>query len=283
MEKTIEEIKQEMMDTKATLSALDNLTSNSNVSVFGNLFYVSAVEINILVQLIDLFIQQIEAIINEQAIGSPPWLRAKILYFQYGDFVELNTTDFSISYPIVNAANKIITRASVKEVENLIVLAKVAKSEPPAALSSPEITALEDYIDRIKPAGTQINVISLSPDRLYIVGTIYYSGQFSSIIQTNVEATLTDYMVNLSNNTNFDGVVKMTDIVDAIQAVSGVLDVDLIEVGARAQTVAFADRTIIYSLASGINIREYDTEAGYIIQEDDSGHTFSDTLTYVAS
>lgn len=283
MARTILEIKQEMMDTKATLTALDGLTSTSQVSIFGNLLFVAATEINILIQLIDLYILQIESIINEQAVGSTPWLRAKILDFQYGDFVELNTTDFSISYPVVNEVNKIITRCSVKEVGNLIVQAKVAKSDPPEALAALEITALEDYIDRIKPAGTQINVVSLNPDRLYVVGTIYYSGQYSSVIQTNVEAALTAYMTNLSSSTNFDGVVKLTEVEGAIQAVAGVTDVDLIEVGARPATVAFVDRTVIYSLATGVNIREYATYAGYIIEEDDAGHLFTDSLTYVAA
>lgn len=282
MARTIEEIKQEMLDTKATLSALDGLTSTSQVSVFGNLLYVEATQINVLIQLIDAYIAQIEVIINQQAIGSVDWLEAKILDFQYGDFVELNTTDFSISYPVINTANQIITRCSVKEAGNLVVLAKVAKSDPPEALISAEIAALEDYINTIKPAGTQINVVSLSPDRLYIVGTIYYSGQYSSVIQANVEAALTAYMNNLSS-VNFNGVIKTTDISSTVQAVTGVTDVDIIEVGGRPQTTALVDRTVIYSLASGVNIREYTTYAGYIIEEDDSGHTFSDTLSYIAS
>lgn len=283
MARTIAQIKQQMLDTKATLSALDPLTSNSQVSIFNQIFHVTAVNIGVLEQLIDAYIAEIETIINAQAIGSTPWLRAKILEFQYGDYVELDTTTFEIAYPEVDEALKIITRCSVKETGNLIIQAKVAKSDPPVALSGGEQTALGDYISIIKPAGIQINVVSLTSDKLYIVGTIYYSGQYSSVIQDNVEAALTSYLENLSSAENFNGVIRVAEINDAIQAVEGVEDVNIIEVGARAHTVAFASRTVVYKLSTGVNIREYETVAGYIVEETTGGSTFADTLTYTAT
>ena len=282
MARTIAEIKQEMMDTKDTLSALSGLTSTSQVSIFGNIFYVTAVEVSILEQLIEAYIADIETIITEQAVGSTPWLRAKVLKFQYGDNVVLDTTTFAIDYAIIDATKQIITRCSVKETGNLIVQVKVAKSDPPAALSGAEVTALEDYIDVIKPAGSQAIIISLAADRLEISGTVYYEGQYSADIQTNVETALTSYMSNLSTATNFDGTVRIVDVQDAIQGVAGVKDVNFSEIAARANTTTFAARTIIYNLASGINIREYLTYAGYVIQEDTASYTFSDTLTYIA-
>ncbi len=275
-------IKQRMIDTKDSLSALASLTSNSLVSIWGNIFHTTAVEISILEQLIDVKIEEIEATISTQAIGSTPWIRAKILEFQNGDFVELDTTTFEIAYPEVQEALKIITRCSVKETGNLIIQAKVAKSDPPEALSAPEQTALADYISVIKPAGIQINVVSLASDKLYIVGTIYYSGQYSSVIQDNVEAALTSYMEELSSAENFDGVVKYSDIVDTIQAVEGVEDVNITEVGGRADTIAFASRTVVYKLSTGVNIREYEAVAGYIVEETESGSAFADTLSYTA-
>lgn len=282
MARSIEEIKQQLIDTKDSLSALSGLTSNSQVAVYNNIFHTVAVEVSILEQLIDSYIAQIETIINAQAIGTPPWLRAKILEFQYGDYVELDTTDFSIAYPEVDEALKIITRCSVTEAGNLVVQAKVAKSDPPVALSGAEVTALEDYLEIISPVGTQINVISLSSDKLYIEGTVYYSGQYSSVISTNVEAALSSYMENLSSSENFDGIVKVTDIVDVIRTVEGVEDVHIEEISARPDLTAFASRTVIFSLSSSINIREYTTASGYIVEETESGETFTDKLAYVA-
>lgn len=282
MAQQIEDIKQELMDAKATIAALDGLTSTSQVSIFGNIFYVQAVEISILQQLIDVFISQIETIIDEQAVGSSLWLRAKTLGFQYGDSVELDTTNFSIAYPTEDLAKQIITRCSVKEKGNRVVDIKVAKSDPPVPLITAEQDALGDYLNVIKPAGTQINILSVNPDRLYVVGTVYFSGQFSADIQTNVEAALTAYMTNLSSATSFDGTAKVIDIINAIKGVEGVTDVNLSELGGRAQTTVFASRDIFYRLSTGVNLREYPTYAGYIIEEDDSGHTFADTLTYVA-
>lgn len=282
MAREISVIKQNMIDTKDTLSALSGLTSNSQVSIFGNIFYTTATEISILEQLIDAYILDIEAIIEQQAIGSTPWLRAKVLEFQYGDNVELNTTTFAIAYPVLDTTKQIITRCSVKEVGNLVVQVKVAKSEPPVSLAAGEVTALESYIDVIQPAGTQINIVTLTSDKLYLAGTVYYSGQYSSVIATNVEFALTTYMADLSSATNFDGVVSVNDIIDTIQGVEGVSDFKPTEVAGRPDTTAFASRTVIYNLASGVNLREYETYAGYVVEETTSGSTFSDTLTYTA-
>ncbi len=282
MARTIAQIKQQLLDTKDSIAALDDLTSNSQVSIFGNIFHVTAVNISILEQLIDAYIAEIETIINEQAIGSAPWIRAKILEFQNGDYVELDTDTFEISYPEVDEALKIITRCSVKETGNLIVQAKVAKSDPPVALSGPEQTALSDYLDIIKPAGIQINVVSLTSDKLYIVGTVFYSGQYSSVILDNVETALSDYMENLSSAENFDGVIRYQAIIDTIQAVAGVTDVNIIEVGCRADSVAFASRTVLYKLSTGTNNLSYETVSGYVVEETESGASFTDMITYTA-
>jgi phage-related holin len=150
------------------------------------------------------------------------------------------------------------------------------------ALSGLEITALEDYLDIIKPAGTQINVVSLTADKLYIFGTVFYSGQYSDVISDNVEAALNDYMTNLSSAENFDGIVRVIEIIDAIQAVEGVVDVNITEVGCRADTVAFASRTVVYKLSTGTNLREYTTVSGYIVEETESGSEFANTLTYTS-
>lgn len=286
MARSIEVIKQQMIDTKATLSSLDGLTSNSQVSIFGQLFFVNATNIAILEQLIDAYIAEIETIINAQAIGSTPWIRAKILEFQYStspaQFVELDTIDFSISYPVIDESLRIVTRCSVKETGNLIVLAKVAKEEPPVPLSGVEQTALSDYLSVIKPAGIQINVISLTSDKLYINGVVLYSGQYSSVIRDNVEAALATYMDNLSSADNFNGIVKVNDIIDAIQAVQGVKDVKLDEVAVRPDASAFADRIIVYKLSTGVNNIEQETASGYIVEETTSGKDFTTNITYTA-
>jgi hypothetical protein len=55
MSREIQEIKQQLIDTKDSLPALSGLTSNSQVSLFGNLFEVTAINIGIFEQLIDAY------------------------------------------------------------------------------------------------------------------------------------------------------------------------------------------------------------------------------------
>jgi hypothetical protein len=50
----------------------------------------------------------------------------------------------------------------------------------------------------------------------------------------------------------------------------------------RRNTETFGTGTIIYSLSGGINLVELGSFAGYAISETTSGHTLTDTLTFVA-
>jgi hypothetical protein len=89
-------------------------------------------------------------------------------------------------------------------------------------------------------------------------------------------------MENLSSAENFDGIVRVVEIIDAIQAVEGVVDVNIVEVGCRADTVAYASRTVVYKLSTGVNLREYTTVSGYIVEETTGGSEFTNTLTYTS-
>ncbi len=283
MARKIEDIKSAMVETMKTLPALAKANSNSQVAIVGNILHTTAVQTGILEQLIDHYIGTIPSIINAQAIGSIPWLRAKVLEFQYGDHVELNTTTFEIAYPAVDVSKKIITRCSVKEGGNLNVQVKVAKSDPPEQLTNDEILKLESYLDIIKPAGIQTQVISEVSDKLYIECIIYCKDISREIVKANVINAITAFMATFSNSENYDGTLRVVDLIDAIQSVQGVVDLNIAEIGARTDTTTFANRMIIYKLLEGVNNREYETISGYLAQETESGYTFVDKITVAES
>jgi uncharacterized phage protein gp47/JayE len=81
-----------------------------------------------------------------------------------------------------------------------------------------------------------------------------------------VVAAVRSYLKNLE----FDGQVFLARIEDAIQAVAGVKDVKLVEVSARS--------------GNGVPVvitRVYETQAGYIVEDDAAAATFSDTLSFI--
>ena len=130
------------------------------------------------------------------------------------------------------------------------------------------------------PAGITVKIDSYLPDRLYLTGTIYYSGNQSSFIQTNVKAALYEYMKKFSTK-EYGGRVTENGIIDAIQSVQGVKDIRLTEIAGRFHSSGFSSRNSFYNLPLGINELYHETYSGYIIEEDEPGQSFLDKLYFV--
>lgn len=281
MARSIDTILQQLKDLKTAQPNLADLTSASNVSNWQLLLFIYATELGIEEQFRDELLAEIESLVAKAGAGTLPWIRDRILEFQAGDNVQYSNG--VIAYPTVDTTKQIITRCSVTQDTNRTIKAKVAKSDPPVALSTSEQTELDFYLQQIRFAGTQINIVSGNSDKLYLEGTIYYDGQYASTISNDVITALNNYCSNLSSATNFNGVVLVKDIEAVIVGVTGVKDLNITQVAARADGTAWASRTIIYNLSGGVNNRSYETYSGYIVQETDTGHTFADKLTFTAS
>ena len=287
MARSIAEIKNQMLAEKANQPALDNLNTNSQVSIWGLLFYLVAYGINLFEQLLDLFSTTQSQLALSAVVGTDFWVQKKTFEFQYDainvQFLVLNTSTLSVGYPVINPIYQIITRCSVKSIGQGICNIKVAKGTTPVALSALEKTSLENYwnpniSNAYGFAGVNYVIISEEADELEIVGNVFFNGQFSSVISANVITALNTYLSNLP----FDGNISINAIEDAIQAVTGVNQVKLTFVRLRRNTEAYGSGTVMFSLAGGINLVQLGSFAGYAIEETTSGHTFTDTLTFVA-
>jgi hypothetical protein len=282
MARSIQQIKQIMIDEKNNQSALSGLTSTSQTAIWNLWFFIVASCIAIFEQLQDLFKQDLETIAYNTPPNTPQWTRAKIFKFQYDattpQVAELNTTTFVVDYPIINTAYNIITRCAIVTENNLNVSVKVAKGSPPVQLSGPEQTSLEAYIETWGSVGIAYNVINQPSDKLEVVADIYYDSQYSAVISTNVVAAIESYMANLP----FNGIISNQAIVDAIQAVSGVQNVKLTQILVRRNAVAYGSGVTLYNLATGVDAVKYQTYSGYVEEETTSGHEFADTLNYIA-
>lgn len=287
MARSIAEIKNQMVAEKATQPALDNLNTNSQTSIWGLLFYLVAYGINLFEQLLDSFSETQSQLALSAVIGTDLWVQKKTFEFQYDainvQFLELNTSTLSVGYPVINPTYQIITRCSVRSIGQGICNIKVAKGTTPTALSALEKTSLENYwnpniSNAYGFAGVNYVIISEEADEIEIVGNVFFNGQFSSVISANVITALNTYLSNLP----FNGNISINAIEDAIQAVTGVNQVKLTYVRLRRNTEAYGTGTIMFSLAGGINLVQLGSFAGYAIEETTSGHTFTDTLTFVA-
>jgi len=282
MARTVAQIKQQMIDEKNAQTALAGLTSTSQTALWNLYIYLVAVAIAIFEQIMDLKKSELETIAFEAKPGTPQWVAKMVSAFQYDatntQVAQFDLTTYTVNYPQILPQYQIITRRAVKTANNRTVTIKVAKNDPPEPLTSPELTALIDYVGEFNFAGIAYNVVSLESDKIAVFADVYYDGQYNAVIQTNVNAAITNYIANLP----FNGEMSIQALTDAIQSVPGVNDVALQTVKVRPDTLAYSAGSIIYDLASGVNGVTYATVAGYMVEETTSPYTFNDTINYIA-
>jgi hypothetical protein len=280
MARQISEIQQQMLDNIAADSVLSPLlTSTSKRAVYRLFTYVVAVGINALEQLMDIFTADVEAVAAAAAPATPAWLQDQIFKFQYSATTPqvVQLINFAPAYPVIDETLQIITRCSVTTNLSNSVIIKVATGEPPAALSSPQLSALQSYVTQIGVAGVVYNVISQASDKLYVQANVYYQGQYSAVIKADVIAAIENFLAGIP----FNGQVKITDLEDAITAVEGVTDVVLVNVRARADGTAFASGSYLVQNQQTIS-RLWGTVAGYMVGETTTGNTLNNSLTFIA-
>ncbi|KAA2242814.1 hypothetical protein F0L74_09810 [Chitinophaga agrisoli] len=279
MARQIAQIEQQILDAKAADPVLSPLlTSTSKRAIYRVWAYIVASSIAILEQLMDVFSAAIESTVAKAAPGSAPWLQAQIFNFQYSADVPqvVQLVNLAPQYPITDASLRIVTRCSVTTDLANSVIVKVAKSDPPEALASNELTALQSYVNTIGVAGVTYTVRSLSSDKLYLQAQVFYNGQYSDVIASNVIQAVNGFLSQLP----FNGQMRVSDLEQAIRGVAGVTDVLLQNVQARADGVAFGSGTYLV-LNNQVISRLWPTVAGYMVGETTSGQTLTDTLQFI--
>lgn len=267
------------------------VVNNSQVAYNNNFIDIVARTINFFEQLMDAYKVDLEDKVSKGAVGSDAWLQDRILRFQYDSgtpqIVEIKS-DFSVDYVTVDATKRIITRASVNTTANKTVSVKVAKQNPPVALSAPELAALQSYLTNtgdgtyagrglgIGFSGISIIASSSSADEIYINADIQFNGQYAATIQTDVISAINNYLANI----DFNGKVYISNLEIAIKSVTGVVDVLLKDVAIRANATLFANKTYLVQNQTTI-IQSYSLEAGYAIGETTAGQTFTDKLNFI--
>lgn len=236
----------------------------------------------IMEQLQDLYKANLEDIVSKAAPATAPWIQKKMFEFQYSatNPQVLALIDVIPVYPIIDPTLRIITACSVTtDISNSNSI-KVATGNPLLALTAPQISSAQGYINTIGTAGITYTIISLNPDKLFIDAQIFYAGQYAAVIKTNVITAINNYLRTLSI-TNFNGALKMSDLEALIRNVTGVNDVKLNNVRARAATDPYSAGVDLI-LSSAIVQRQFVTIAGYIAGEDTVTKTFADTLQFTA-
>ena len=289
MARTVAQILAAMDREQAAQTNLSGLNSTSQTAIYTLWKYIVAVSHYLLESLIDQKKTEIENVLKSGYFGTALWIRQKAFEFQYDATVPqvIEIINGVPTYPTIDTDKQIITRCSVKSTGYSAVNIKVAKSEPPAVLTAPELTAFSAYYNAggnasggeqgIGAVGINYNCLSYQPDRLYIEAEIFYNGIYAGVIEDTIIQALETFMANMP----FDGDLKVVDVIDALQSVPGFVDVQIEELAYRAQATAFGSRTQLIAAATQANPSGA-TTAGYLIEEDTATYTFTDKLTFTA-
>lgn len=284
MARSIQQIKQSIIEekNKTTLSVIKfKEEGGSQAGIFNLIADIFAILTNVTEQLWDIMQTSINDTIVKGGVGTGRWWRERILEYQNGDVLKYANGRYY--YDVINTEKQLVKFCSVTETANKTITIKVAKGDIPTKLTTPELTGgLKDYVDFIRFAGTQINLVSLDADKFYVSANIYYLGQYYSTIELSVKSALTNYLNSISAGENFNGAVVVTDVQKAIQNVEGVSYVKINEIRVRQDTTTFTNGYVLYNLSTGVDNVIVNTYAGYIVEETTSGETFTDSLTFIA-
>lgn len=268
MARSIADIKASILAKKAEYRELDVLDSPSATAIWNLWTYIVAYLVHYFETLQDAFKAEIEETIRRGVVGRGEWYVSKAYQFQYGD--DLKVIDGVLQYEQIDESKKIIKRASYTKESGTLTKLKVATEDLDGniqGLSSPQLIAFTDYVNNIMFAGSQITIVSANTDFLRLTATVYYNPLFAlDAFKPKVEAAIRGYLKALP----FDGIVKVSSLIDAVQAVEGVTDFTIQTIRAKSNAGSYVAVERIYQ-----------TVAGYI-QIDETNYPLATNLTYVA-
>ncbi len=287
MAKSIQQYYDELIAEKQSFSSLNGLTpvsetnqqllqdlsSTSKVSVWRLMMWIFAFGSWVIDSLFDRHKAEVNEIVANAIPGTAKWLRAEIFKFQYGD--SLQWIDNKYQYAVIDATKQIVKYCAVIEVGGQVRI-KVAKDNngQPTPLTSAELTALTDYVNQIKFAGTNSAVTSNAADKLKLALKIYYDPQvlnpdgtlISDGTTKPVENAVNDYL----NNLPFNGTLYVNRLTDTIQAAQGVEEPYITTIEATYGNLPYQPVT-----------ESYQADAGYIVI--DPNYPLSNNITYIAN
>lgn len=213
----------EMTDDQLVTVYDSNLSA---VNVVTLLIYIVAACAAAIENMLDWHIADVNEMVDGERYGQTGWYAKVAKKFQYQQGTDFQLDETTGEYGTVNDTYKIIKHASCEN-NGFGVKLKVAKdgSNGLEALSEDEQTAFAAYINRLKPAGIPISVISGNADSLKLDVVVYYDPTIfdANGAKNKVKDVINGYLQDI----DFNGEFVTMKMVDRLQGVSGL---DIIEV-----------------------------------------------------
>lgn len=244
MSRTLNAIYKEAVAERNKRLKLTEFSSDSKLSILNGITWVVATVIYSFETILDVFAYDISETINKRINGTPDYYARALLQYQKGDELTVREDGLAFGYASVDESKQIITQVSYEEstddvnLDSKLVL-KVATGDKGnlSAIPADELVQIRTYLNRIKFAGTRIEVTSLPGDVLVPRLSVYWDGAISEAeVYDNIEASLNEYMMNI----DFNAGIYVSKVIAAIRSAEHVTDVWIDEEATPAQGVFLA-------------------------------------------
>jgi hypothetical protein len=239
MARTIQIIYDALVADKETRAELSGLTSTSRTALWRMWLWIVAAAMHVHEQLWDAFKSEVEDIAARAIPGSLRWYADRAKEFQLGFNLVFDLASYRYFYLDTTSdsalASRIIAQVSVQEVFGSTfngVRVKVAKADGDdlEPLSNEELTAFEYYMHRLRFAGVAMDVISRDADDVKANLRIFYDGVLPlTQVEEAIETSLKAYLKAIP----FDGLLNRNALVDALQSMTEVIDVEVLNLQAK--------------------------------------------------
>lgn len=228
MARTIDTIFQSLVARKNDEPALDKLNSSSATAIWRLIFYIVAYALYVHEVLFDDLTTEITDLVAQKKPHSLRWYVDKVKQFRAGvpladdsDEYADGMTDDEIE------ASQVVKFAAANENSGIVYIKVATESNgSKSPLTAEQVEGLKEYIAEVKDAGVRVEVINQPACSLQLQLDIHYnpmvldgSGNNISTGENPVEAAIEAYIGNLP----FNGEYRNSALIDALQAVDGVV------------------------------------------------------------
>lgn len=249
MARTINEIQQEMI---AVLQERTGITLSTSKSAEWRLWtYVVATCIHSFEIILDVFRKEVNALTDRITPGTARWYAEMCYRYQNGHELLFDNKTAMLYYEKDDPDTRIIKVVAIREeIKKLTIKAATNDSEGKIVpLSQDELYNFTTYIDAIKFAGVDVDVVSTSEDKIRYNLVVYFEPSVpSTLVRTNVLAALDVFKASLG----FDSKIYTQRFIDSIMGAAGVVTCNLVSMSRKGTTdVDFVPVGIYSELESG--------------------------------
>lgn len=231
MSRTIKEIYNEAVAERNRRLELTEFASDSKMSVMNGILWVVAAVIYSFESLLDVFAMDISEAINGRINGTPAYYANALLQYQQGDELTVREDGLAFGYANIDETKRIVTQVSYMESTDdrnldskLILKVATGAKGSLSAIPPKELAPINAYINKLKFAGTRVEVISTKGDVLIPRLTVFHDGAVpESEVYDSIEEQLNAYMMDI----DFDAAVYVSRLTDAIRRAKHVTDVHI--------------------------------------------------------